>query len=158
LEQDLGAPPPAPLDQQPDSERRLQGEDQQHRQHELAMLLPQTRLTEPDVAPGRQGAFADSETLQLPPVEHRLDEIALRDGNVRGPSATEDAKDDPRGLLTDQDRVGNKAAGAAMTDRGFDIDHDRPVGRLGDRGETLVRKVRDAGAVDIDGRMYDRRV
>ena len=145
-----------PLEQQPGNHRRLKQHDGKRRDRRPAVLVPQARLPKAYVASRRQAALADSEALQLPPVEHGLDEIAFRDGNVRGPFAAENAQYDPRGLLTDQDGVGDKAAGRAMADGGFCIDHDRPVGRFGDRGETFMRKVGHPGAIDVDGRVYDR--
>ena len=52
----------------------------------------------------------------------------------------------------------HQAAGAAIADGGFYVDHDRTVGYFGHGCEGLTRNVGHSGAVDIDGRVYDRRI
>src|SRR5262249_55290473 len=129
------------LEQQPADHCRLQQHDGESRHRLPVILVPQAQWTKPDFAPRRQPALADTEALQLTPVEHRLGEIAADDGNLRGSLAVENAQRDPCGRLCYRDGRRDQATRAAVADTGFGIDYDRPVGDSREGRETFMRNI-----------------
>jgi hypothetical protein len=146
------------LEQQPADHRRLNQHNRESRYHLPAVLVPQARCTKTDFASRWQPALADSEALELAPVEHGPGEIAAGNRNVRSVFAVEDAQCEPRRRLAERDRRRNEATGTAMADVGLCVDDDRPVGHCGEGRETFVRHVGCPRAVVSDTRVYDRRI
>src|SRR5262245_60014456 len=89
---------PVALVQQPGDHDRLQQNDRKGCRNQRTISLPCGRIAKADLASRRQARFADSPSLQLPPVEHRSDDICLRYGNVRGGLAVQDAQRQPSRL------------------------------------------------------------
>src|SRR5262245_41421855 len=150
----LHDPPAVALEQQPTDQCGLQDDEEEDGSHVPAVLLPKTDFAKTDLAPRRQPALADAETLQLTPVKHGPGEIAADNGNLRGSLAVEDAQRDPCRRLAYWDRRRNEATGAAIADTGLGIAHERPVGDCGEVRKTFVR----TRALVHEARVNDRRI
>ena len=154
----LRRPAPVALEQQQGDQRRLQQHDGERRQHLPAVLLPYARRAKADLAAGRQPALADSEALELAPVEYGFGEIADGNRDIRDFFAVEDAQGKPRRSFADRDRRRDEATGTAMTYVGLHVDHDRPIGRVGECGKAFMRNICVPRAVERDARIYDCRI
>src|SRR4051812_1986691 len=116
----------------PTDQRGLHHQGSDDRQHLRTILPPRRQLMEKHFASRWQRVLADSEALQLPPIEHWRYRFARCDGNVASFFAVQNTQSKPCAFLSARLGDSYEAASASMSNEGRYVSHDRSVGRLGD--------------------------
>src|SRR5262245_37086443 len=148
----------AMLEKRPYDDHGLSQHDGGNTDQMPAILVPQAELAKTDFTSRRQPALADPKALKLAPVEDRPIKVPGGDRDLCSLFTVEDAQSNLCCCLAHRDRRCNETASTAITDVGLDIDHDRPVGHVGEGRKTLMRHVGYPGAIESDARVYDCRI
>ena len=152
----LGGAAAAVLVDEPDDEGRLHEKHGGGRHNLGAILLPCLRVAKTDFAALGQSRLADSPALQLAPIEHRTNDISLRNGNIRCALAIEYSERKVGCLLADSCRRQDVTTDAAMAETGLGGDDDGPVRDFSDIAQRVNGRVRRALAVGENTCVDDR--
>src|SRR5689334_11059284 len=120
-------PPPVFVDQ-PSDQCGLNEQRDENQENLLTILLPHTRGPEAYLAAGRKRALADSPSLELAPIEDRLQVLTCRHGNIRRTLTIEDSHYEAGSVASNFGWTQDEATNRANSDFGFRIANDRPAG------------------------------
>src|SRR5215510_9001301 len=134
----LGETAAPALNQQTRNHQRLGEEDGNGRDCHPAVLIPVARRAKAYLAVLRQVTLIDTKALEFTPVENRLYEAALDDGNV-GLVALQTTRDTVSRVRADQTGACNKTSSAAKSNPGRHANRDWPIRFLCDDLERFRR-------------------